>query len=371
MADDLSSLIARLAQACVAKRNADATKLRGMLEIALMSADSALQHREWHRVAVGDLPRRPGVYVISSRLADEHYVGVALDIDERFRNQTFGHLSARNRSRSSGLIASGDFDIYLPRMRNGNGALDHPVSAVDLAREEIETYVAIVQGGGRVLNTLAQIGRIGQTKSPVMVCDCETRTYTFADSTMAARTLTNSAALFAVLHGYQRTAGGFAARWATGPEAELLAACVGKSGIVSGARVTAAVTSAPSGVNWAGEGRSSRFHWTAGPLSSDDCSRLLRYRRHSYAKATNRQTPRFRGVSWDSRLQKWQCRAKTGRGPKELWQVGRREWTELDAAVVREVMIQARGWQSFNSGRYASNAETINLELGTYAFTAW
>lgn len=370
MSVSLEELVARLAAATVDGRNAESTLLRAQLQTALSRALPGPIERNWPSVPAVDLPDRPGVYVISSTTSDEHYVGLALDIHFRFWNERYGHLSQRNKARSQRLIDRGDFAVSLPFLlpRDEPGQTDR----FELSRREIQTYVEITAGGGRVVNSLALLGRVGQSRgSPVIVVDCATGLYTFADSTAAARRFAKSTAMYPVLHGYQRTAGGYTARWATPNEAEQLVDDVDAAGFVKGAKVMELVVSDPSRVEWNGVGRASTFRWISGPLSAIDRERLLRYSRQAYVKPPGPRLPRFHGVSWDRREEKWQCRAKTGPGPKDLWQIGSRQWSELEAAATREEKVRAERWERFNSGRYASNAAQLNEELGEARFTGW
>lgn len=304
--------------------------------------------------------------MISSGSADEHYVGLALDLNDRFHNATYGHLAPKNKSRAARLIASGSYYVQVPHIALDEGGVH---GRVQLSRLEIETYVRLVASGGYLINSLAMLGRVGETPgNPVIVCDCASGTYVFADSVAAASRLARSRGLFAVVHGYQRTAGGYAARWATAAERASLADRVGPSGLLTGALVKSLVTRYPRNVVWAGTGRSGRFQWITGPLTSADLDRLARYRRTRYM----RHAPTgYRAVSWSARNNHWRCRARTGPDPKKIWQIGRRGWTPLDAAIAREKKIRAEGWEHFNSGLCGSNADAINAALGAAPFRPW
>ena len=364
--------MSRLAIATVGGRNADAARLRAEFQIALSGGQTTRLTRNWPRVDVESLPSLPGVYVISDASSRQHYVGLALDLSHRFWNDTYGHLSTHNKSRSRTLVAR-EFSVYLPLVINEPDAVSGPNSRLELSRNEIETYVALTLSGGHVLNSLSLLGRVGQSPcSPVIVADCATGLYAFADSATAATKAMKATALFAVLHGYQRTARGLTARFATPNEAEQLADEVDATGLARGPHVMDVVAGEPPSVKWTGAvGRTSKFEWVSGGLSANDRKRLLRYQRHLYEKQSEQRPPRFNGVSWDSREQKWQCRAKSGSGTKDLWQRGQQRWSELEAAVVREEKIQAEGWQRFNTGKYASNASILNTELGEPRFSAW
>jgi hypothetical protein len=164
--------------------------------------------------------------VISSANNDEHYVGLALDLRERFHNPTYGHLSAKNKSRSRLLLGSDCYSVRLPHVMGADFSLRGKHAArVWLSHREIEDYVLLVLVGLRVCNTFALLGRVGETPgSPVMMAKCGTAEYFSADTAFAASRFAKSRGLFAVLGHYQRTAGGFSARWARPGEAEALAA---------------------------------------------------------------------------------------------------------------------------------------------------
>jgi hypothetical protein len=319
------------------------------------------------------LPRQPGVYVITSGDARQHYVGLALDLYWRFHNPEYGHLSTNNRTRSRPIILDSGRQIRLVKVWPVEPAVaaHEPSTRVDLARMEIDTYARLVLDGGNVLNSVAMLGRVGEsTGMPVILCAHADGTYVYCDTLALSMQFAASTAIPAVVHGYQRTAVGYTARWATEREVDALAGYAIPGGIVRGPRVGRAVAADARDVMWSGHGRNAGFRWTSGPLSVDDLAHLNRYARSRYNSGIPRS--RFHGVSWESHSGGWQCRAKTGPGAKDLWQTTRRQWqSDVDAAIFREDKVVAEGWQRFNSGRYASNAAELNDVLGQPRFRGW
>ena len=315
-----------------------------------------------------DLPQRPDVYLISSGDGSIVYVGLALDVRHRFLNPNYGHLTPMNKCRSRHVVSDPGFEIRVLNLPL-DGLSDDEL-ALSLARSEIGTYVHLVRGGFEVVNSVATLGRVGLSRgSPVVLCDLSTGTYVMCDSLDSAGRFLGTTALPAVVHGYQRTALGHVARWATAHELEAEIP-YDHRGVASGPEVLALVEAVPSGVEWRGKGRNAGFDWIVGPLSADDISKLARFSRARYARDIPRSA--FNGVSWESRSGGWQCRAKMGPGSKDLWQTRRKDWvSDVDAAVFREEKIRSEGWEIFNTGRYASNADALNAHFGTARFTPW
>lgn len=362
----LSDLISQLAAATVGGHSLRAADIRHDLNRELERRVGSGARPTWTRVSPQDLPHQAGIYVIKSSSGDEHYVGLALDLNDRFHNATYGHLTLRGTSRASRLVASGNFQVELAHVLDATAT---PDGRVELARLEIETYVTLRLAGCPVTNSFAMLGRAADTAgSPVVLCDCRTGRYVLANSIAAAARYLGSRSLFPVLNSYSRTAHGHAARWAGTREAVLLRDRVDARGFRCDVDVDAAVASEPRDVEWEGEGRSAAFRWRGGPLSESDRRRLVRYQRAKYARRASLQ---FRAVSWSTRNQAWQCRARRGSTDGDLWQVTNIEWSDLEAAVAREETIRANGWEAFNVGRYASNAVEINRRLGVRRFEPW
>ena len=314
---------------------------------------------------VDALPNSPAVYLISS--STSHYVGLALDVRHRFWNPDYGHLTPANRCRSRHVLEQGDVVVRLLEQPTGND--DHVRKALSVG--EIRAFAELTTAGHVVVNSVATLGRVGEsTGAPVVLCDYVAQVYIYCDSLIAAQRFLDSTALPAVVHGYQRTALGHTARWALPHEVDALAESVPSNGVFKGQSVDDAVNSAPSRVEWRGAGRNAGFAWTSGPLTSADCEHLASYQRGRYQQEIPKSA--FNGVSWESSRGRWQCRAKTGPGSKDLWQTSRLAWTsDVDAAVYREERIRAEGWESFNTGRYASNAVALNAALGEQRYESW
>jgi len=311
------------------------------------------------------LPHEAAVYLISS--VSGVYVGLALDVHHRFWNAEYGHLTPANKCRSRLVLDARDVEVRL--LMRPMGSRDFVEQA--LSRGEIAIYAALAVAGEKVVNSVATLGRVGEsTGAPIVLCDYVKNEYVYCDALIVGTRLLKSTALPAVVHGYQRTALGHAARWALPHEVDQLAELVPDSGVVRGAVVADAVRAVENQVQWDGKGRNAGFIWHAGPLTDDDCEQLRRYGRGRYGADVPQSS--FNGVSWEKRRQRWQCRAKTGPGPKELWQTSRMEWTsDVTAAIFREEKIREEGWETFNTGRYASNADALNEILDEERFTAW
>lgn len=315
------------------------------------------------------LPKEPDVYLISDASDQTVYVGLALDVHHRFHNSDYGHLSPNNRCRSRLIFATGDFNIRLLGVTEGLSGREEVEKRLSLT--EITTYVALRRSGFDVVNASFTLGRVGESSgSSVILCNHETGEYIFCETLDAANRFADTTALPAVVHHYQRTAVGFAARWATPDEAEALDGQVLIKGILRGDSVQKLIGGLPSRVEWAGMGRNANFKWVAGPLSVRDIEQLNKYSRARYRSEI--PTSEFCGVSWESRSGGWQTRAKTGHGAKDLWQTRRKSWTtDLDAAIFREEKIIENDWQIFNTGAYASNYALINELLGYERFSGW
>lgn len=320
-------------------------------------------------VPPGGLPKKADVYVISDDAGQNVYVGLALDVHHRFHNHDYGHLTPNNRCRSRHIIASGECVIRLLGVADGIAGRTELEQCLSLA--EITTYVALRRAGYGVVNAAFTLGRVGESSgSSVVLCDHETGEYVFCETLDAANKFADTTALPAVVHHYQRTAVGYAARWATPDEVEAFDGLELTNGVLRGDTVQGIIGALPSRVDWDGSGRNAQFTWVAGPLSAHDIEQLNKYSRARYR--SDIPTSEFRGVSWESRSQGWQTRAKTGHGSKDLWQTRRRAWTtDLDAAIFREEKIIENGWQAFNTGAYASNSARINELLGVERFAGW
>lgn len=370
--EDLDRLARRLAAATVQGKSGEAAALRSLLDQSIRGQNDPIVWSPGAPTDSASLPHRPGIYVISSTSGAGHYVGLALDLHHRFHNLDYGHLGPTNRSRSRTIVEAGTFVTEVRHV------FDPPVDAeadddmrIELARLEILTYVDLRLAGAHVLNSIAMLGRTGESKgSPVILCDYSNDEYIYCDSLISAGRLAESTALPAVVHGYQRTAVGFAARWATEAEVDELADSCDARGVAQGHAVADAVGRESNQAAWTGVGRNAGFRWRTGALSGEDLEHLRRYGRARYQRDLPRS--RFNGVSWESRSQVWQCRAKQGFGPKDLWQTRRADWSsDLDAAMFRERKVRAEAWERFNLGRYASNATEINRALGKAVFEPW
>ncbi len=321
-----------------------------------------------------ELSSEPGIYLISASNSNLHYVGLAADIRDRFFTPGYGHLT-NNKCRSAEVFATGAWCIReLAVFSTAPTDIDFQLSYLELL------YHAVLSIAGlRFVNSESFLGRIGGgVGSALIVCELAGEDYRFFGSTSLAVQDTQSTALPAVAHGYQHSAAGYAVRWASDAEiaqAESISgsgACPRSELVLDGAdarRITA--LDAPR-VVMSGSGRNASVRWLAGPLSEDALAHFRKFSRGGRYKTVTLPSSGFRGVSWHSGSRTWQCRAKNGPGPKQIWQTGRADWaTALDAAVFREEKILQEGWQQFNFGRYASNAVEINSGIGSNRFAVW
>ena len=362
----LTTAIASLSRAITGGRPAEAAVARYEFERLLRETPRNAEVRPTLVPVLPEgLPRSPGIYVIG--VGQMAYVGLALDIHHRFHNREYGHLTEANKTRSRLVLAMPDPSIFVCELEEPPR---EPTARRDwLSMQEIEAYARLVVAGYTLTNAMAMLGRASDVDtSPVLACDLDTGAYILCESIAAAVELVGSTAVPAVLHGYQRTALGFAARWATDDEAEAVLDRVDESGWFRGPELDAAVTAVGHSVELTGTGRYATYSWTQGPLSQEDRARLRRFSRSSY-KSGERQTE-FLGID-PIASGGWQFRAKKGPTFRELCQVRRREWSELDAAIAREERIRSEGWEPFNTGRYGSNAQAINRRLGRDAYAPW
>lgn len=365
--EHLDALARQLAEATVGGDAETAARLRGEFALALgpLAGSHSSLSVNLTEVAAGDLPEAPGVYVIKA--SDLAYVGLATDLHHRFHNTDYGHLTPNNRTRSREVLAKGNATINLIPLEG----LPFEPDALRLAlsHAEIHTYAQLVMSGLSVTNAISTLGRTsGSPSSPVVLCRLDKGDYIYCDSIMVAQKVVGSSAIPAVLHGYQRTAVGYTVRWATAGEAEAIGDDLPDEGFLDGASIVEIVALETSRVEWEGTGRNAKYVWSSGPLSDADREHLLKYGRASYDVSTPKSgflcVDRVKGGGWH-------IRAKREYGRAPMWQQTNRTWTALEAAIAREEQILAQGWQAFNFGRYASNADAINAALGENRYTAW
>src|SRR5688572_20111309 len=111
LADQLDPEIRALAKAIIQRRGQGARELRGAVAAALRDSEVTAGPPMWPVFPITDLPASPGVYVITSNRTKEHYVGLALDLPDRFHNPTYGHLATTNKSRAGALVRSNDYTV--------------------------------------------------------------------------------------------------------------------------------------------------------------------------------------------------------------------------------------------------------------------
>jgi len=320
------------------------------------------------------LSSAPGIYLISASQSNLHYVGLAMDIRDRFFTPGYGHLT-NNKCRSAEVLSTGVWCIReLALITPESPDLDFQLSYLELLYHSVLSIAGL-----RFVNSESFLGRVGGgVGSALVVCGIADESYRFFGSTSIAVQETGSTALPAVAHGYQHSAAGYAVRWASDAEIALAESIAGsgtspRSELVLQGDDARKVTAldAPE-VVMSGAGRNASVRWVAGPLSTVALAHFRKFSRGGKYKTAPLPASGFRGVSWHSGSGTWQCRAKFGSDAKDIWQTGREDWsTALDAAVFREEKILREGWQQWNYGRYASNALEINGALGIQRFEPW
>lgn len=364
-AEQLHSLSDAFARATVDGDGVTATELRAQFSdlVGHLPADAPFTAFEaLEPVDAKDLPHSAGIYVITG--ADAHYVGLSSDIHGRFHNRDFGHLQPTNKCRSHHIIDTGEYEI---RVIDVPGDPADPNYKYALATAEIRTFAQLAATGKYVNNAISALGKVGNSSgAPVITCNLETGEYRFYDS-VATTTRNLGTGIPAALHGYQRTAQGHVVRWASPSEQEALLEHLDRRGRVTGDDVMATVAKEQQILHSEGEGRTAKINWGGGLLPDSARTGLAKYSRGSY----NKDLPAsgYSAVTYNSAADKWQARVKTGPGPKEF--TSKYFATAAEAAQWREQKVQEGGLQSFNTGRYSSNAEKLNQEAGKRAFPGW
>lgn len=302
-ASQLDRIVGELVDALYAGRSLDAARLRSELDV-MASHLVATAPLPLVEVAVSDLPNGPGIYVIRS--STYSYVGLATDVHHRFHNVEYGHLTKGNRSRSRLVLEDPAATVLL--VADELGQLSGEALSRELSRREIRAYALLRSTGAVLVNSLAMLGRSPATKSsPVVLCDLSTGEVQFAESLAAATQFVGSSALPAVVHGYQKTAVGYAARWATEAEGDALLELCADAGLASGAAVDRVVSLVDRDVQWTGSGRNSGFRWAAGQLSDSDRAALSSIRRGAYqtsGKSSFKGVDRVKGGGWHIRAKR-------------------------------------------------------------------
>lgn len=355
-AQRLDAIASVLAHASVTGDSATSAGARKELHdfIATMPTDAACTaFDELENIEPENLPHTPGIYIITGE--DAHYVGLSNDVHTRFHIPEYGHLSYNNKCRSQYIINDGNFELrVIPFTTPTSSDTYHH----ELAKAEIVTYARLAATGKYVNNSISTLGKVGNSVgTPVVTCSLEDGSYEFYESAAAAQRRYGGA-ISAILGGYQRTTSGVAARFATPAEQEQLLESLDRRGRVTGVEVAQAVASQRSDFALTDNTRTAKLSWSAGALPDESRAQLAKYSRGSYNK--NNPASGYNAVSYNSGANAWGARVKTGSGPKDF--VGKTFATPSEAALWRETYVAENNLQSYNTGRYASNADLLNAQ---------
>lgn len=296
-----------------------------------------------------ELSSEPGIYLISAPQHNLHYVGLAMNIRDRFHNKVYGHLT-NTACRSKEVFAKDGWCIHQLKTIDRKS----PDFNFQLSFHELLYHSVLFVGGRKLVNDESFLGRVGGgVGRPLIVCCIDDESYLFFGSLSLACEVTGSEGLPAVVNGYQYSAAGYAARWASDKEiakAESIASShtSRRSELVLQGDDARKVTALDDPkVLMSGAGRNATVCWEAGLLTPEALKHLRDFRRGKY-KTDPLPASGFRDVSWHSRSRAWQCRAKRGPNSKDIWQTSKKGWTAQDAADFRAKKILREGWQAWN-----------------------
>jgi len=274
-------------------------------------------------VTLGDLPKKPGVYV--SSVAGLGYVGVASNIFSRWWSMASfvpGHLAEGSTSRSKLLI---------DRLRDTK--IDFPSVEVmvrvhssrnyeRLAVEEVLTYAAMVRISGDVelswwdrstVNSPAYLGSVKRADAvPVVGCKVATGEHHVFSTQHVASEVTGvlQGGISMVVCGKSSSCSGWAFRHASDDEAALLNDGCPSTRFTPCGDSVVEVTKTYGGKH--------RVAWEDGPLSSDACVVIDKAR-----KRKDNPSSGIPGVHWRNNHQKWEVRAnRVVDGRKVLTAIG-------------------------------------------------
>ena len=342
--------------------------------------------KEFEPISIRDLrnDRRAGIYLIKQEGLKRAYVGLASDFSSRFFNgkddcktncprgcSCYGHINSTPRTcRSHWIIESGDnFEVYcLQEMR---------YESERVCQAEIDWYYILVELGFEMVNADWALGVAGFNGRPIVSVSLLTGEYFFFLTITEGATLLlpdhsgGGGAIGPMISGFQNQLNGYTHRYATEEELDTYQGRREISDLISSFDSDSRMIAGPRG---------GRLEWSMGPLDIETLNSLRETHRGVYDTEEDPRTE-LNGISWlksrnssKSVSGRWQVRAKRSSNSKDIHQTNRKEWVEnqlLTAAIYRERKIIAEGWQEWNTGRYASNADWINRQLGENLFTDW
>ena len=346
---------------------------------------------EIEQISIADLrnDRRAGIYLIKQSESNTAYIGMASNFSSRFFNgrddcktncppncNCYGHINSTPRTcRSHRIIESGqNFEVYC--------LIEMEYETQRICQAEVDWYYILLELGYEMVNADWALGVAGFNGRPIVSVNLSTEEYFhFLTITEGAAVLLphhsgGGGAIGPVISGFQNQLNGFTHRYATEHEVEQfegrrkISELVSEMNTVSQWRdeilsVRGEIGKLCSGCN----GRSTkhkrnlRIDWSEGPLSTIEIQHLRDTSRGDYSE--NVPVTEYKGVSWHSSSEGWQCRAQKGVSSKEIWQTGPlKDWLQdSDAAIYREWKILNEGWEEFNTGKKGSNADLLNQNL--------
>lgn len=341
---------------------------------------------EFNPISIDDLrgDRRAGIYLIKIVDSNRAYIGLASDFSSRFFNgkddckarcpsncSCYGHInSTPTTCRSHRIIESGQkFEVFC--------LMEMEYETQRVCQAEVDWYYILLELGYEMVNADWALGVAGFNGRPIVSVSLLTGEYFFFLTITEGATVLlpdhsgGGGAIGPMISGFQNQLNGYTHRYATEEEVDTYQGRREISDLISSFDTDSRMISGPRG---------GRLEWSMGPLDIETLNSLRETHRGVYDTEDDPRTE-LNGISWlksrNSSISvsgRWQVRAKRSSNSKDIHQTNRKEWVEnqlLTAAIYRERKIIAEGWQEWNTGRYASNADWINRQLGKNLFTDW
>jgi hypothetical protein len=195
--------------------------VRGQLFDEKAFLDRAARTLDLRRPVAPDLlPKTPGIYLIASPDFSGAYVGLASNINHRFHNRQYGHLTSPPETcRAWDVLSAGEPRIFVIEEINYEGE--------SIAHAEADYYFLLSAAGIRLTNAEWTLGKKGLEGRAVVSANVKTgEHYLFASVTEATEALFGPAqnpglvacCLPSGKTGYQDQCSGFTHRYATAEE---------------------------------------------------------------------------------------------------------------------------------------------------------
>ena len=342
-----------------------------------------------------------GIYLIVAENGLSVYVGLANEFYSRFNSGRTAHTAQCPQDcRHHGHFANPTEGSSRVGMPDGNCRffivenIEH--QGFGISQAEIDWYYLFLANGWimrnavggeqRITNFHPSLGVKGREAHPCIVLDIESGNHMFfVGQNNAAESLgVLQAHLNSSIRHFQTQQGGYTARNASAEEA-LAGHVIGERDVIwtrgENGPVINDMREACEGCAGTSERHNMRafwLTWNGGQLSELDILHLRGTMQGTYEIPTI--TTELNGISWlksrtdDDFQERWQIRARRSSDSKDLFQTNRKEWTEanlLQAAIFREEKIRSEGWTDYNTGKYDSNADWINEQLGREEYTPW